>query len=74
MIKRPDNMNAYEFSVLSALRAKQLIMGCTPQLAGNYKATTMAQMEVSAGMVPRLDAPAAVATPVPVVLATDPES
>jgi len=73
MIKRPDNMNAYEFSVLSALRAKQLIMGCTPQLTGNYKSTTMAQMEVSAGMVPRVEAPVVVAKPVPVVVPTDPE-
>ena len=66
-------MNAYEFSVLSALRAKQLIMGCTPQLEGNHKATTMAQMEVSAGIIPRVDAPKPIPH-VPVVPTTEPES
>ena len=32
MVKRPDGMNAFEFSVLSGLRAAQLNRGCTPRV------------------------------------------
>jgi hypothetical protein len=32
MVKRPDGMNAFEFSVLSGLRAAQLSRGCTPRV------------------------------------------
>jgi DNA-directed RNA polymerase subunit K/omega len=44
----------YEFAVVSALRAHQLMQGCTPRLDGEHKATRMAQMEVAAGKVARL--------------------
>ena len=53
MVSRPTHINAYEFAVLSALRAQQLIAGCVPRLAGTHNAATMAQMEVAAGQVCR---------------------
>jgi DNA-directed RNA polymerase subunit K/omega len=53
MIIRPSDLNAYEFVVISSLRAQQLMAGCTPRLAGLHSATTMAQMEVASGCVVR---------------------
>ena len=53
MITRPPHLNAYEFAVVAALRAQQLIAGCTPRLCGEHSATTMAQMEVAEGCVAR---------------------
>jgi len=55
MISRPPHLNAYEFAVVAALRAQQLMTGCTPRLSGEHGATTMAQMEVAAGCVTRCD-------------------
>lgn len=54
MVNRPSHINAYEFAVLSALRAQQLIAGCVPRVAGLHNAPTIAQMEVAAGQVTRL--------------------
>jgi len=51
MVARPAHLNAYEFVAVAALRAHQLMDGCVPHLAGEHKATTMAQMEVAAGKV-----------------------
>jgi DNA-directed RNA polymerase subunit K/omega len=48
-------MNAYEFVIVSALRAQQLLDGCVPLLPGEHGAATMAQMEVAAGRVTRAD-------------------
>jgi DNA-directed RNA polymerase subunit K/omega len=45
--------NRYEFAVVSALRAHQLMEGCTPRVDGDHKATTLAQLEVAAGHVAR---------------------
>lgn len=53
MVIRPSQMEAFEFVAVAALRAQQLIRGCTPRLAGAHKATTMAMMELSAGKVAR---------------------
>jgi DNA-directed RNA polymerase subunit K/omega len=53
MVNRPSHINAYEFAVLSSLRAQQLIAGCVPRVAGTHTAPTMAQMEVAAGYVTR---------------------
>ena len=53
MVSRPVHLNAYEFSVVCALRAQQLLAGCTPRLPGEHSASTMAQMEVAAGCVER---------------------
>lgn len=56
MVARPAKVNAYEFIAVSALRAQQLLAGCTPRLPGEHAATVMAQMEVAAGCVVRADA------------------
>ena len=55
MVNRPADVNAYEFIVVCALRAQQLLAGCTPRLPGDHAVTVMAQMEVAAGRV-RADA------------------
>ena len=55
MVARPAKVNAYEFIAVSALRAQQLLAGCTPRLPGEHAATVMAQMEVAAGCVVRAD-------------------
>jgi DNA-directed RNA polymerase subunit K/omega len=53
MVTRPTHLNAYEFVAVAALRAKQLLAGSTPRLAGVHNPATMAQMEVAAGCVTR---------------------
>ena len=53
MVSRPADVNAYEFITVCALRAQQLLAGCTPRVAGDHMATVMAQMEVVAGKVAR---------------------
>jgi DNA-directed RNA polymerase subunit K/omega len=55
MVTRHLHINAYEFAVLSALRAQQLVRGCTPRVEGHHNAATTAQMEVAAGQVTRAD-------------------
>jgi DNA-directed RNA polymerase subunit K/omega len=47
MVKRPDGMNAFEFVVLSGLRAAQLSRGCTPRVEQCQKAAVTAQHEVA---------------------------
>ena len=51
MVNRPREMEAFEYVVVSVLRAQQLMKGCIPHLDGQHRATTMAQMEVSAGKI-----------------------
>jgi hypothetical protein len=53
MVTRPAHVNAFEFVVVSSLRAQQLLAGCTPRLPGDHGAATMAQMEVAAAYVSR---------------------
>ena len=53
MIQRPADTNAFEFVVLSGLRAAQLIRGCTPRVDAGHKLTTTAQLEVATGKVIR---------------------
>jgi DNA-directed RNA polymerase subunit K/omega len=53
MVIRPVHLNAYEFVAVAALRAKQLLAGCTPRVGGEHSVATMAQMEVAAGCVQR---------------------
>jgi len=48
--------NAFEHVVLASLRAKQLMRGCTPKLPAAHKTTTTARLEVSAGMIVKLEA------------------
>ena len=55
LVQRPRDGNAYEFIVVSALRAQQLLAGCTPRLSGDHTPMVMAQMEVAAGQVARAE-------------------
>ncbi len=50
-IQRPAGMGAFHFSVLSTLRAAQLLRGCTPRVVGLHKYTVIAQCEVAEGKV-----------------------
>lgn len=56
MVNRPIHINAFEFVVLSALRAQQLLVGCVPRVEGDHTAPTTAQMEVAEGLVSRIEA------------------
>jgi len=47
MVTRPDGMNAFEFAVLSGLRAAQLSRGCTPRVAQSSKVAVTAQHEIA---------------------------
>ena len=51
MIQRPPGVGAFEFVILSTLRAAQLMRGCTPRVTGTHKATVIAQCEVAEGKV-----------------------
>jgi len=53
MVNRPVHMNAFEFVLVSALRAQQLLAGCVSRKEGSRNAPTMAQMEVASGCVSR---------------------
>jgi hypothetical protein len=53
-------MGAFQFVILSTLRAAQLIRGCRPLIAGTHKAIITAQVEVAAGMVRQLAVPPAI--------------
>ncbi len=54
MVVRPLHMNPFEFVVVSALRAQQLVAGSVPRLNGDHAKTTVAQMEVADGLVARV--------------------
>ena len=47
MVRRPDDMNAFEFVVLSGLRAAQLHRGCTPRVEQSPKVAVTAQHEIA---------------------------
>jgi len=47
MVRRPADMNAFEFVVVSALRAAQLQRGCTPRVEQSAKLAVTAQHEVA---------------------------
>jgi hypothetical protein len=47
-------MNAFEFAILSSLRAAQLMRGCIPRVPSTQKTIMTAQLEVAAGKVVRL--------------------
>lgn len=51
-IRRPIGLGAYQFAVVSALRAGQLLRGCIPRVdAGAHRATVVAQLEVAGGKI-----------------------
>ena len=53
MIYRPSQIGAFEFAVLAARRAEQLIRGCVPRVEGGHKFVVTAQLEVISGRVAR---------------------
>jgi DNA-directed RNA polymerase subunit K/omega len=53
VVQRPAHFNAFEFVVLSSLRAQQLIRGCTPRVEGTGKLITIAQTEIAQAFVVR---------------------
>ena len=55
MVQRPAGFGAFEFVVLSTLRAAQLMRGCIPTIEpGDHRPAVTAQLEVAAGHVSRL--------------------
>jgi len=48
---RPSDISNFEFVKLSALRAAQLMRGCTPRVPVGHKLTTTAQWEVASRQV-----------------------
>jgi hypothetical protein len=56
MIHRPAGVGAFQFVVLSTLRAAQLMRGCRPRVNGIHKLTVIAQVEVAEGKVTQLTA------------------
>jgi DNA-directed RNA polymerase subunit K/omega len=61
MVKRPADMSAFEFAVVSGLRAAQLQRGCTPRVERCEKVIVTAQHEVAERKVLRM--PAAIDAP-----------
>jgi DNA-directed RNA polymerase subunit K/omega len=59
MVNRPVDMNAFEFVVISALRARQLLAGSVSRRDGGHNASTTAQMEVAGRCVVRSENEAA---------------
>ncbi len=53
MVQRPSEFSAFEFVVLSGLRAAQLMRGCTPRVESTHKLIMTAQMEVAERKVVR---------------------
>ena len=51
MIFRSPEMGRFEFARLSALRAAQLMRGCTPKVVASPKRTSTALREVAEGKV-----------------------
>ena len=51
MIQRPTGFGAFEFAVLSSLRATQLRRGCLPRVDGAHTVAVTAQLEVAQGIV-----------------------
>lgn len=66
MVKRPADMNAFEFAVAAGLRAAQLQRGCTPKVEQRQKIAVTAQHEVAERKVLASRAPAPVEAAVPV--------
>ena len=73
MVQRPPEFNAFEFVVLSGLRAAQLMRGCTPRVVSAHKVITTAQMEVAEWKVVRAPMVAVVPQSKP-VLSEEPEA
>ncbi len=55
MIDRTKLSNSFEFINVAGARAKQLMKGARPRVNGPEKATTIAQQEVAAGEVQKVE-------------------
>jgi len=55
LIDRSKLSNSFEFINLAGARAKQLMKGALPRVTGPEKATKIAQQEVLAGEVKKID-------------------
>jgi DNA-directed RNA polymerase subunit K/omega len=53
VIHRPTEFSAFEFAVMSGLRAAQLMRGCLPRVQGTHKTIVTAQLEVAEGKIVR---------------------
>ena len=53
---RSEIRNAFEFVTVAGARARQLLAGCTPRVEGSEKPARLAQKEVKAGVVRKLEA------------------
>jgi hypothetical protein len=51
LIRRPDEIGAFQFVVVSVLRAAQLTRGCRPRVDGDHTNAVFAQREVAEGKV-----------------------
>ena len=56
VVQRPAGTNAFEFVVVSGLRAAQLMRGSIPRVEIAHKVITTAQLEVASGKVARIPA------------------
>jgi DNA-directed RNA polymerase subunit K/omega len=56
VVQRPSGTNAFEFVVVSGLRAAQLMRGSVPRVERAHKVITTAQLEVASGKVSRIPA------------------
>jgi hypothetical protein len=54
---RPPGVGAFQFVILSSLRAVQLTRGCRPRIDGIHKHTVTAQLEISQGKIVQEPAP-----------------
>ena len=52
---RSEIRNAFEFVTVAGARARQLLAGCTPRVEGSEKPARLAQKEVKAGVVRKLE-------------------
>ena len=55
MIYRVSTSNGFEFVRVSALRAAQLMRGCSPRVPPSHRSILTAQLEVVAGKVRAAD-------------------
>ena len=51
MIQRPAGFGTFQFAVMAALRAAQLMRGCLPKVDGLHTVAVTAQLEVAQGKV-----------------------
>jgi DNA-directed RNA polymerase subunit K/omega len=63
VVHRPADLSAFEFAVLSGLRAAQLARGCTPRVTCAQKIAVTAQIEIAERKI--VQTPPVAVTPIP---------